>query len=219
MGEATKWLTDLPSELITSWKELTDTFYVTFFPPSKMVKLRDNIQNFKRVDGVPIHETWLRFQKFLLSYPTHGLTNDVLLKYLYGSLDSVNKGVEEQQANQARGSHPNYPRPDRNQGGNRDRDDGWRHRDSSPKVPECQHMDKNNLTSRLVIRRGAEEVDNTDLDRLILQNEVLKRHAKKARRGAFGMSPAGSAILTHFSENGTPKWREEEYSVHRRPLW
>ncbi|WMV13810.1 hypothetical protein MTR67_007195 [Solanum verrucosum] len=50
MREATKWLADLPRESITSWEELTDAFYVWFFPPLKMVKLRDNIQNCKRVD-------------------------------------------------------------------------------------------------------------------------------------------------------------------------
>ncbi|WMV25140.1 hypothetical protein MTR67_018525 [Solanum verrucosum] len=60
MGEATKWLADLPRESITSWEELIDAFYVRIFSPSKMVKLRDNIQNFKRVDGEPIPETWLR---------------------------------------------------------------------------------------------------------------------------------------------------------------
>jgi len=96
MGEATKWLTDLPRNSITSWEELTNAFYVRFLAPSKMVTLRDNIQNFKRVDGEPIHETWLMFQKLLLQCPTRGLPNNVLLQYFYHSLDSVNKGVADQ---------------------------------------------------------------------------------------------------------------------------
>jgi len=66
MGEATKWLTELPRESINSLEELTGVFYETFSPPSEMVKLRDNIQNFKRIDGKPIYKTWLRFQKLLL---------------------------------------------------------------------------------------------------------------------------------------------------------
>lgn len=54
-GEATRWLAELPNDTITSWKELTDAFLERFFPPSRMFKLRDNIQNFKRVGGEPLH--------------------------------------------------------------------------------------------------------------------------------------------------------------------
>jgi len=61
-----------------------------------MLKLRDNIQNLMRVDGEPIHETWLRFQKLLLQCPTHGLWDNVLLQYFYPSLDIVNKGIDNQ---------------------------------------------------------------------------------------------------------------------------
>ena len=61
MGDATKWLAELPRESITSWEELLAAFYEKFFPPSKMLKLRDSIQNFKREHGEPIHETWIRF--------------------------------------------------------------------------------------------------------------------------------------------------------------
>ncbi|KAK4724130.1 hypothetical protein R3W88_026909 [Solanum pinnatisectum] len=43
MGEATKWLSEVPVEFITSWKELTKVFYKRFFPPLKMLKLKDNI--------------------------------------------------------------------------------------------------------------------------------------------------------------------------------
>ncbi|XP_049406215.1 uncharacterized protein LOC125869833 [Solanum stenotomum] len=63
-----------------------------------MVKLRDNIQNFQRVDSEPIHETWLRFRKLLLLCPTHLLPSNVLLQYFYRSLDSVNKSLDGQLA-------------------------------------------------------------------------------------------------------------------------
>jgi len=55
MGEATIYLAELPRKSILSWEELTESFYLRFFPPSKMVKLCDNIQNFKRIEGEPIH--------------------------------------------------------------------------------------------------------------------------------------------------------------------
>ncbi|KAK4713517.1 hypothetical protein R3W88_019424 [Solanum pinnatisectum] len=57
MGEPCKWLAELPRESITSWGELLTIFQVRFFPPSKMMTLRDNIQSFKRLEGKPIHET------------------------------------------------------------------------------------------------------------------------------------------------------------------
>ncbi|KAK4736862.1 hypothetical protein R3W88_000559 [Solanum pinnatisectum] len=49
MGDATKWLAELPRDSITSWDELTIIFFVRFFPPSNMKTLRDNIQGFKRL--------------------------------------------------------------------------------------------------------------------------------------------------------------------------
>ncbi|WMV09312.1 hypothetical protein MTR67_002697 [Solanum verrucosum] len=61
-----------------------------------MMVLRDNIQGFKRLDGEPIHETWLRFQKLVLQCPTYRLPNNVLLQHFYWSPDSVNKGVADQ---------------------------------------------------------------------------------------------------------------------------
>ena len=96
MGDATKWLAELPRDSITSWEELIAAFYERFFPPSKMLKLRDSIQNFKRLDGEPLHETWLRFQKLLIQCPTHGVPDNVLLQYFYRSLDTVNKGIADQ---------------------------------------------------------------------------------------------------------------------------
>ncbi|KAK4718119.1 hypothetical protein R3W88_016457 [Solanum pinnatisectum] len=60
------------------------------------MKLRDSIQGFKRLEGEPIHKTWLRFKKLVLQFPTHGLPNNVLLQYIYKNVDSVNKGVADQ---------------------------------------------------------------------------------------------------------------------------
>ena len=33
MGDATKWLAELPRDSITSWDELTEALYEWFFPP------------------------------------------------------------------------------------------------------------------------------------------------------------------------------------------
>ncbi|KAK4706533.1 hypothetical protein R3W88_033913 [Solanum pinnatisectum] len=96
MGKACKWLAELPRESITSWEEVVTAFQVRFFPPSKMMSLRDTIQSFKRLKGEPLQETWLRFKKLVLQCPTHDLSDNVLLQYFYWSLDSVNKGIADQ---------------------------------------------------------------------------------------------------------------------------
>ncbi|XP_015165482.1 uncharacterized protein [Solanum tuberosum] len=95
--ETTKWLVKLPKNSIKSWEELVTAFYERFFPPSKMMKLRDDIQNFNQKEGEPIHESWTRFKRFLQKCPTHGLPSELLLQYFYRSLDSVNKGIADQQ--------------------------------------------------------------------------------------------------------------------------
>jgi len=47
-GGRTKWLADLLRESIASWEELTEAFYIRFFPPPKMVKLRDEMTEINR---------------------------------------------------------------------------------------------------------------------------------------------------------------------------
>lgn len=96
VGEARKWLVELPRDSISSWEEQTATFSLRFYFISKMMTLRDNIKCFKRLDSEPIHERWMNFKKLVLKFPIHRLPNIGLLKYYYKSLDSANKEVVDQ---------------------------------------------------------------------------------------------------------------------------
>ena len=58
MGEAALWLRQLPAGSITTWSELTEVFLDQFFPPSRMLQLRDEIINFRQLNGEPLHEAW-----------------------------------------------------------------------------------------------------------------------------------------------------------------
>ncbi|XP_049399754.1 uncharacterized protein LOC125863800 [Solanum stenotomum] len=80
-------------------------FHERFFPPSRVMKLRDDIQNFKQKEGEPIHESWTRFNRFSRKWPTHGLpgsassprVNDLLSRILdkvEGSNDLL-KGMKD----------------------------------------------------------------------------------------------------------------------------
>ena len=92
IGEATRWLAELPRDSILYWDDLIEAFYERFFPPSKMLKLHDNIQNFKRVDGEPLHEAWLQFQRLLLQCPSHGVSDNLLIQYFIGVLTQSTRG-------------------------------------------------------------------------------------------------------------------------------
>ncbi|WMV09024.1 hypothetical protein MTR67_002409, partial [Solanum verrucosum] len=89
----TKWLADLSRVSVTSWEELTEAFYIRFFPPSKMMALRDNIQGFKGLDGEPIRETWMRMTKEQIEKDQERYENmakmmtqmDLLSKHVMGS--------------------------------------------------------------------------------------------------------------------------------------
>ena len=48
------------------------------------------------IDGEPLHEIWLRFQKLLLQCPRNGVPDNLLLQYFYMSLDTINKGITDQ---------------------------------------------------------------------------------------------------------------------------
>ncbi|KAK4726812.1 hypothetical protein R3W88_031729 [Solanum pinnatisectum] len=68
-------------------------FLERFYPLSKMLKLRDKINNFDPMLGEAIHEVYLRFKKRVTKCLNHGLSKQVLLKNFYHALNEVNQGV------------------------------------------------------------------------------------------------------------------------------
>lgn len=81
-GEATSWLAEFPQGPITSWAELKIAFLERCFPPSRILRLRDEINNFQQLLGEAMHEVWLRFKKKVATFLNHGLSNQVLLQIL-----------------------------------------------------------------------------------------------------------------------------------------
>lgn len=73
-GEVNKWLAELPNDAIKSWEDLVLVINKIFFPTSKIVKLRNDIKGFKRGEGEPIHETWMRFKSHLHRVPNSWVT-------------------------------------------------------------------------------------------------------------------------------------------------
>lgn len=95
IGEAAKWLAELPQGSIASWKKLQNKLLERFFPPSWIVKLWRSIENFWWIDDEPLHEAWQWFWKLLFQCPNHGIPDHLMLQHFYLSLSIVNKSVAD----------------------------------------------------------------------------------------------------------------------------
>lgn len=74
-----------------TWAELTGEFMGKFFPPSKCIQLKDEINSDK---CQALQESWLKLKKKIVQCLNHRLPNEVLLKSFYKSLVALNKSVE-----------------------------------------------------------------------------------------------------------------------------
>ena len=54
---AKAWFSSLPKNSIDSWNKCNDAFISKYFPPAKIISLRNDIMNFKQLD----HERYYEF--------------------------------------------------------------------------------------------------------------------------------------------------------------
>ncbi|MCF7184085.1 retrotransposon gag domain-containing protein, partial [Corynebacterium parakroppenstedtii] len=83
------WLFELPPGTITSWAELQRVFLERYFPRSKKLKLKDQINNFEQLPGDSISTTWEQFTKCLRSIPNHKIVDDALVEIFYHALNKA----------------------------------------------------------------------------------------------------------------------------------
>ncbi|KAK4731246.1 hypothetical protein R3W88_024234 [Solanum pinnatisectum] len=204
-GGATKLLVELPNNFIKSWKELVMDFHKRFFPPSRIMKLRDDIQNFKQKEGEPIHESWTRFTRFLRQCPTHGLASEFFLQYFYRSLDSVNKGIADQLV----------------QGGImlQSFEVASFLLDGMTKVNQAWYT-KDDQVSPLCFRLTQEQLDkekgrDENIKKMLSQMEILQEHMK-GTYGVFRVEEVSSSGYSRPGENQGWNSRRYEESFHPR---
>ena len=70
---AKTWFSSLPKNSIDSWNKCTDAFISKYFPPAKIISLRNDIMNFKQLDHEHVARAWERMKLMIRNYPTHGL--------------------------------------------------------------------------------------------------------------------------------------------------
>ena len=84
--KAKHWLTSKPPNSITSLDELVNKFLAQFFPPTKVAKLRIDINNFCQYDRETFYEAWERFKDLLRKCPHHSFTKWMQVHHFYNGV-------------------------------------------------------------------------------------------------------------------------------------
>ena len=56
------WFSSLPKNSIDSWNKCKDAFISKYFPPAKIITLRNDITNFKQLDHEHVSQSWERMK-------------------------------------------------------------------------------------------------------------------------------------------------------------
>ncbi|XP_022877019.1 uncharacterized protein LOC111395266 [Olea europaea var. sylvestris] len=91
MNAALEWLDIEPHASITTWEELTRKFCNKFFPPTRVAKIRLEIQTFQKKEEESYHEAWNRFNEMMRKCPNHGITIGNQVQYFYTGLKPLSK--------------------------------------------------------------------------------------------------------------------------------
>ncbi|RWR83368.1 hypothetical protein CKAN_01212200 [Cinnamomum micranthum f. kanehirae] len=89
--KAKAWLNSLPQSTITTWDELAKKFLAKFFPPTKTVKMRNDITTFAQNEMESLYEAWERYKELLRKCPHHGLPLWIQVQTFYNGLQSATR--------------------------------------------------------------------------------------------------------------------------------
>src|ERR1041385_7690069 len=87
------WFQYLPRNSIDSWDKCKDAFIGKYCPPSKIIQLRSNIMNFKKLDNEHVAQALERMKSLVKKYPTHGLTTWMVIQNFYESLNFTSRNL------------------------------------------------------------------------------------------------------------------------------
>ncbi|KAJ9538412.1 hypothetical protein OSB04_031145 [Centaurea solstitialis] len=86
VAEARSWLFYLPPGSITTWAQMARAFLDKFFFAFKAARHRREICGIKQTDAESLYEYWERFKHLCVSYPQHGISEQLLIQYFYEGL-------------------------------------------------------------------------------------------------------------------------------------
>ena len=68
-----EWFYSLLARSITTWEHIENTFLDEYFPASVYIHKRCDIVSFKQKEGESLDDTYKRFKKVPVAWPTHNM--------------------------------------------------------------------------------------------------------------------------------------------------
>ena len=90
---AKTWFSSLPRNSIDSWDKCKDAFIAKYFPPAKIISLRNQIMNFKQLEQEHVAQAWERMKLMIRNCPTHGLSLWMIIQKIYAGLNFVSRNL------------------------------------------------------------------------------------------------------------------------------
>jgi hypothetical protein len=92
-GRAKDWLLSLPRNSIDFWVKCKDAFIRKYYPPAKIISLRNEIMKFKQFYNEHVAQAWERIKSLIKNCPTHGLTTWMIIQTFYAGLNFSSKNL------------------------------------------------------------------------------------------------------------------------------
>src|SRR5918993_1828245 len=87
------WFSSLPKNSIDSWNKCKDASISKYFPPAKIITLRNDIMNFKQLDHEHVAQAWERMKLMIRDCPTHGLNLWMVIQKIYAGLNFSSRNI------------------------------------------------------------------------------------------------------------------------------
>ena len=88
---AKTWFSSLPKNSIDSWNKCKDGFISKYFPPAKIISLRNDIMNFKQLDHGHVAQPWERMKLMIRNCPPHGLNLWMIIQKNYARFNFTSR--------------------------------------------------------------------------------------------------------------------------------
>ncbi|GKE39743.1 hypothetical protein Tco_1463148 [Tanacetum coccineum] len=86
-GAESRWLRKEPTGLIKTWEDLKTMFLNKYYPPGRIAKKMEEINNFQQESDETLFQAWECFKELLMKCPQHYLTEMQEVILFYNGLD------------------------------------------------------------------------------------------------------------------------------------
>ena len=90
---AKTWFSSFPKNSIDSCNKCKDAFISKYFPPTKIISLRNDIMNFKQLDREHVAQSWERMKLMIRNCPTHGLNLRMIIQIFCARLNFASRNL------------------------------------------------------------------------------------------------------------------------------